>query len=231
MNTLKYFIRILVLTVVVFTTGYSETTEQICYKIDKKEIKHTIDEKPEVSVDVIIDITDLKKKNKEDKYVYLSFGSRMPIPYANTPRDFYCMSEGASYECVGDDDGGRMQLRFNNDELSIHIDYARMADTTDDPWIHKISSKNSHFTKTSKSSCFVSGIFESKEQSKLPYVCYDKRVQDDLDDKKHLSYRGCIRYNMDCKSLNLKHFGKYPNDYESNKAFQRCKNSKPKFSD
>ena len=230
MNVSKYFAHILVLTSLVFTTGYSKTTEKVCYKIDKKEIKHTIDEEPEISLDIIINVTDLKKKNKEHKYIYLSFASKIPIPYANTPRDFYCMGEGDSYECVGDDDGGRMQLHFKNDELSIHIDYARMADTTDDPWIHKISSKNNHFSKTRKSSCSISGIFESKKQNKLPYVCYDKRVQDDLDNKKHLSYRGCIRYNVSCKSLNLKHFGKYPNDYESNKAFQRCQNSKPKFS-
>ncbi len=231
MNRLKFLVRIFILTLLFTAIGHAKTTEHICYKIDKKEIIHTVDEEPGIPLDVIIDITDLKKKNKEHKYIYLSFASKIPVPYANTPRDFYCMRNDDGYECVGDDDGGRMQLRFKNDALSIHIDYARMADTTDDPWIHKISSKNSYFSKSSKSSCSVSGIFESKKQSKLPYVCYDKRVQEDLDNKEHLSYRGCIRYNESCKSLNLKHFGKYPNDYKSHKAFLRCENSKPKFSD
>lgn len=77
----------------------------------------------------------------------------------------------------------------------------------------------------------VYGTFKSKHQSKFPWVCYDKRVRVFRNGTRYLKYEGCTRYNNSCKYLGRAHFGKYPNDYKSYKALQRCVNARPRFVD
>ncbi|MEA1954509.1 MAG: hypothetical protein U9O24_08980 [Campylobacterota bacterium] len=77
----------------------------------------------------------------------------------------------------------------------------------------------------------VDGTFKSKHQSKFPYVCYDRRVRTYVDGVVYLRYEGCNRFNSSCESLGRVHFGKYPNDYSSHKAYRRCVEANPKFVD
>ncbi len=77
----------------------------------------------------------------------------------------------------------------------------------------------------------VHGTFKSKYENNFPYVCYDKRVRVFADGEEFLSYKGCTRVDVPCQSVGRAHFGRYPNDYQSFKALQRCKNSRPRFVD
>jgi len=72
----------------------------------------------------------------------------------------------------------------------------------------------------------------SKNESRFPFVCYDSRVKvEDDDGIAYLKYKGCNRTTTHCHKFGQEHFGKYPNDYESYQALQRCINSRPKFVD
>ena len=78
----------------------------------------------------------------------------------------------------------------------------------------------------------VQGTFKSRHQSRFPFVCYDKRVRIISDNgNEYLTYKGCTRVNVSCKSTGRAHFGKYPNDYKASKALQRCRNARPRFVD
>ena len=77
----------------------------------------------------------------------------------------------------------------------------------------------------------VQGNFTSRYESQFPYVCYDKRVKVIIDGQVYLTYKGCTRVNNSCRNVGRAHFGKYPNDYESNKALYRCINARPRFVD
>ncbi len=63
------------------------------------------------------------------------------------------------------------------------------------------------------------------------YVCYDKKYATNKDNKTYVKYVGCDRYSQRCGTIHKKHFGKYPNGYQAQKAFERCLNSSPKFID
>jgi len=71
----------------------------------------------------------------------------------------------------------------------------------------------------------------SKETQLFPYVCYEKRIKVKVDGELLLKYKDCFRTDVSCKSIGRVHFGKYPNDYESYQALERCINAKPKFVD
>lgn len=77
----------------------------------------------------------------------------------------------------------------------------------------------------------VYGDFTSRYESHFPYVCYDRRVKSVEYGKVYVRYEGCKRFNRSCESLGRVHFGRYPNDYASNKAYYRCLNARPKFID
>lgn len=77
----------------------------------------------------------------------------------------------------------------------------------------------------------VQGTFKSRHQSRFPYVCYDKRIKVISHGTYYLSYKGCTRVNVSCKSTGRAHFGKYPNDYKASKALRRCQNARPRFVD
>jgi len=72
---------------------------------------------------------------------------------------------------------------------------------------------------------------KSKYTSYMPWVCYKKRIKVVVDGEIYLKYKGCFRTDISCKALGYAHFGKYPNDYEANKALKRCINSTPRFID
>jgi len=74
-------------------------------------------------------------------------------------------------------------------------------------------------------------IYKSKSTKKFPYVCYEERIKIKVSGETFLRYKGCFRVDAPCKEIGRAHFGKYPNDYESYKAFIRCKTSKPRFVD
>lgn len=78
----------------------------------------------------------------------------------------------------------------------------------------------------------IQGTFRSRHQSRFPYVCYDKRIIITSDDgSEYLTYKGCTRVNVSCKSTGRAHFGKYPNDYKAYKALKRCRDARPRFID
>jgi len=77
----------------------------------------------------------------------------------------------------------------------------------------------------------VQGTFKSRHQSRFPYVCYDKRIKILSQGSYYLSYKGCTRVNVSCKSTGRVHFGKYPNDYKASQALRRCTNARPRFVD
>ena len=71
----------------------------------------------------------------------------------------------------------------------------------------------------------------SKYTSLFPYVCYEKRIKINVAGETLLKYKDCFRTDASCKSIGRAHFGKYPNDFESYKALNRCINATPKFVD
>jgi hypothetical protein len=71
----------------------------------------------------------------------------------------------------------------------------------------------------------------SKYTHIFPYVCYEKRIKIKVAGEMLLKYKECFRTNASCKKIGRAHFGKYPNDFESYKALNRCINAKPKFVD
>ena len=77
----------------------------------------------------------------------------------------------------------------------------------------------------------VEGSFYSKHQSRFPYVCYDKRIKIISEGSYYLTYKGCTRVNVSCKSTGRAHFGKYPNDFKASQALERCKSARPRFVD
>jgi len=77
----------------------------------------------------------------------------------------------------------------------------------------------------------IPGTYNSKYNNRFPYVCYDKRVQVIIDGEQYLTYKGCTRVDASCASVGRVHFGKYPNDYQSNQALNRCINARPRFVD
>jgi|GEM_PF-906281 len=79
----------------------------------------------------------------------------------------------------------------------------------------------------------VYGTYKSRDQSRFPYVCYDKRVivYDDYGRISYKRYDGCKRTDGPCRRFGKEHFGKYPNDYEAYKAMRRCVRSNPRFVD
>jgi len=64
-----------------------------------------------------------------------------------------------------------------------------------------------------------------------PYVCYKQKVSKVMYGKNRYIYLGCYTSKTPCSHRNDKHFGKYPNDYETFKAARRCSRSTPKFVD
>jgi len=71
----------------------------------------------------------------------------------------------------------------------------------------------------------------SKYTHMFPYVCYEKRIKVKVAGEILLKYKDCFRTDASCKSIGRAHFGKYPNDFESYKALNRCVKAKPKFID
>jgi len=220
MNKIVHIILFALITLSITTS--SVLAEKICYKANKNDFNQT----PGTPHDIIFDLSDLKTK----QWIHLSFISLLPIPYADSEYSFDCMpkeNKPESYECVGDCDSGRMHIRVEDESLYVNVKYARMANTPDDPIIHKIESKQNKFTIAHRTVCPKLHTFKSKQETHLPYVCYNWKEQEDNDGTKKTLYHGCTRHHKICKSIETKHFGKYPNDHESYKAFQRCKNSKP----
>ena len=71
----------------------------------------------------------------------------------------------------------------------------------------------------------------SRHTAEYPWVCYDKRIKVVVDGDMYVTYKGCTRVNSSCKRVGRAHFGKYQNDYESYKAYNRCINARPRFVD
>ncbi len=76
----------------------------------------------------------------------------------------------------------------------------------------------------------ASGTSYSSSKSHL-YVCYNKRIKVVVDGDMYLAYRGCTRENIKCSGIGKVHFGKYPNNYKTSQALQRCQSAQPRFID
>ena len=146
-----------------FATNYA-FADNICYKANKNDFNHT----PGTPHDIIFDLSDLKKK----QWIHLSFVSLLPIPYADSVYSLDCMpkeNKPENYECVGDCDGGRMQIRVEDEYLYVK-GYATMANTTDDPIMHKIHSKENKFTSADRIICPKPHTFQHKQETHLDSV-------------------------------------------------------------
>jgi len=77
----------------------------------------------------------------------------------------------------------------------------------------------------------VYGTFNSRYESRFPYVCYIKRIKIVDDGEMYVKYKGCKRASDECYKFGKEHFGKYPNDYKASQALRRCINSRPRFVD
>ena len=66
---------------------------------------------------------------------------------------------------------------------------------------------------------------------RYPYVCYRRRVRVFSNGYVYLRYDGCIRSRYSCKSIGMAHFGRYPNDRASYRAYRRCVTARPRFVD
>jgi hypothetical protein len=120
-----------------------------------------------------------------------------------------------------------MQIRLEDEYLEVNVQFATMTNTPDDPIMHEIHSKQDKFTYASRTLCPKPHIFQSKQEKHLPFVCYSSKGTRVIEGKEKNIFWGCTRYDQVCKNIEAQHFGKYPNDYESYKAFQRCEDSTP----
>ena len=77
----------------------------------------------------------------------------------------------------------------------------------------------------------VYGTFNSRYESRFPYVCYIKRIKIIDDGEMYVKYKGCKRASSPCYNFGKEHFGRYPNDYKASQALYRCKTSRPRFVD
>ena len=77
----------------------------------------------------------------------------------------------------------------------------------------------------------VYGTFNSRYESRFPYVCYIKRIKIIDDGEMYVKYKGCKRASNKCYKFGKEHFGKYPNDYKASQALHRCRTSRPRFVD
>lgn len=145
---MKYLLIVLLFSLSLFSKDIY--IQEVCYKLEKKDFISTL----KIPVDLKIDISSFYDKKEKEKWLFLSFLSKEDIPYANEANSFFCMKdEKYSYECVGDDDGGRMYLDIKDNEVFLNIKYAIMAETPDDPIIHEVKSKNSTFSRPARISC------------------------------------------------------------------------------
>ncbi len=193
--------------------------EDFCYKANKNNFKQISN----TSYDIIFDLSNLKSKN----WIYLSFVSALPIPYADGKFGYYCTKQNKTsntYECSGDCDSGHMTIRLDDYDLEVNVEYARLTNTPDDPIMHEIKSKKNKFTRTSRTVCPKPYILQNTQENYLPYVCYTWKAKNSKEAKKTM-YHGCIRHNKVCKSIKAQHFGKYLNDHASYNALLRCENS------
>lgn len=64
------------------------------------------------------------------------------------------------------------------------------------------------------------------------YVCYDTRsTSRDAYGNNWVQYRGChLSYNS-CGYNGSNHFGRYPNNYQAQRALNRCRTNNPRFVD
>ena len=204
-----------------FTTN-TVHADNLCYKANSKDFNQTLG----TSYDIIFNISDLEKKN----WIYLSFSSLLPVPYADDGFSGWCWKKDKksnTYQCSGDCDSGQMQIRIEDDYLEVNVQFATLTNTPDDPIMHEIKSKQNKFTYASRTLCPKPHIFKNKQEKHLPYVCYSWKGKGYEEGSNKIVYRGCTRHDQACKSIEAQHFGKYQNDYDSYQALYRCENSTP----
>ena len=101
MNKISYTT---LLAVISFTlVSSSALADNLCYKADRNDFNQTLG----TSYDIIFNISDLKKKN----WIYLSFSSLLPVPYADDGFSGWCWKKDKgsnTYQCSGDCDSGQM---------------------------------------------------------------------------------------------------------------------------
>ena len=200
----------------------SAVAGDLCYKADRNDFNQTLG----TSYDIIFDLSDLKKKN----WIYLSFSSLLPVPYADDSFSGWCWKKDKDsniYQCSGDCDSGQMKIRLEENTLEVNVQFATITNTPDDPIMHEIKSKQNKFTSAHRTVCPKPHKFNNKQEKHLPFVCYAWKEKKVIEGKEKSIYWGCTRYDQVCKNISTKHFGKYTNDHESYKAYLRCQDSTP----
>ncbi|NOR56836.1 MAG: hypothetical protein GQ531_11615 [Sulfurovum sp.] len=204
-------------------TAQATVAEEMCYKADKSNFNY----EPDTPRDIIIDLRDLESKN----WIALSFSSFIPLPYADSNYSFYCIEDETKpnlYNCSADCDGGRMTMRIEDGHIEVNIDHARMTNSPEDTVMHSVESKKETFTSAKRITCPKPHTFKNKNEKYLPFVCYSSKHIEETEGKTHLQYWACTRHSQACETIDAQHFGRYPNDDESYKAYLRCENSTPR---
>ena len=144
---------------------YKKELEDICYRFNGKDFNFetTVLEEPSnennfsteaiKDEDFIVNISPIKY-DSEHPWMQIEFVNTIPYAGGNS---FYCMksenNQTGYYTCVGDCDGGRMSLNVLDNNVTLHIEYARMADNPDVPVMHHIHSQGRWFAQGVKHVC------------------------------------------------------------------------------
>jgi hypothetical protein len=123
---------------------------------------------------------------------------------------FLCQKRGKSIECGVDCDGGHFVF-----DRTMRLTYLgmRYEDSRDNTL--------SLFMKKGVKSLVPVKVKCPLNIDNRRYVCYEEKEENG-------NYQECYLSTSSCKSVNSKHFGKYPNDHSAYSALLRCKHSEPR---
>ena len=136
-----------------------------CYTLDKKDFKSNLKTEEDV-------LLNLPSNPQESFSAIVSLDTPKSIAYLGD-NYFDCFRDGSIYYCGSDDDGGHMKLKFQNHKVYVALEYARLAETTDDPIIYYTEAKTKKFLEATPTDCFkeVDAIIKvEKEDKKLEII-------------------------------------------------------------
>jgi hypothetical protein len=151
-NKILIFINLFI---VLNSSIYAQSFVNKCYTFSKnnfiliedKMIENYFEKEVELSSDIIIDF------QKDVQYGITSIVSLSKPAKYNSGGVFSCYYNENKYSCDQDDDGGRFDIKVENNKLSIRLDFARLADNPDVPLMQTIKSKYENFIKGKEIKC------------------------------------------------------------------------------
>jgi hypothetical protein len=153
--------------------------QPVCYRLDRKEFHETLDRKENLLVD-LHSLASLEEN--ESVEITVTFDTPRFIPYVDGA-ELSCVFEGSvpggsgretvrTYRCSGDDDGGSLEIRRRKDGWYFLLESARMAVTTDDPFVHTVAAKRHRFLKGTEVPCYreKKAVFEVRNAGNDPQI-------------------------------------------------------------